>query len=129
MQVKDPIGIRLVRIAGIYMLIGLGAGLYVAISKDFALMSVHSHLALVGWATMAIAGLVYRAWPVLAEGRLARWHFWLHNGGLPVMMVSLAFKAYGHTGAEPMVGVGSIVVLLGLLLFVVNLFRSPDTGV
>lgn len=126
MPQPNSIGIHLVRIAGVYMLIGLGVGMYVAISKDFVLTSVHSHLLLVGWATMAIAGLAYRAWPAVAGSALARWHFWLHNVGLPVMVVSLAFKAYGHAGVEPVIGVGSMIVLVGLLLFVISLFRDRD---
>jgi cbb3-type cytochrome oxidase subunit 1 len=115
---------RLVQIAAIYMMLGLLMGLGMAIGKDYTLATVHSHLTLMGWMTMGIAGLIYRAWPELESRLLARWHFWLHNLGLPVMMASLALKEYGHPEVEPIIGIGSIVVMLGLLLFTINLLKN-----
>jgi len=42
-----------------------------------------------GWASLALAGLVYHFYPAASITRLARFHFWLHNIGLPLFMVGL----------------------------------------
>ena len=73
------------------------------------LISVHSHILLLGWATLATTGIVYLVLPRCAGTRLAAAHFWLHNLGLPVMIVSLAAAALGEPRAEPLIGVGSIL--------------------
>jgi heme/copper-type cytochrome/quinol oxidase subunit 1 len=82
---KPRVGVTLVRISSLYLLVGLVLGLAMAIGKDFSLMSVHSHVLLLGWATLAIAGVVYLVVPRCAGSRLAAAHFWLHNLGLPVI--------------------------------------------
>ncbi len=91
------IGVRLIQIATIYMTIGLMMGLAMGIADDFALTSVHAHISLLGWATMAIAGVVYILIPSCAGSRLARLHFWGHNIGLPVMIVGLTMETLGVT--------------------------------
>lgn len=124
------IGFTLIRIALLYMLFGLALGLAMAMSHDWTLVSVHSHLLLLGWATMAIAGIVYVIEPRCANRKLAALHFWGHNIGLPVMMVSLGFVQYGYEAAEPVVGIGSTIVLASLVVFVVNVFsvRSASSA-
>jgi len=91
---------------------------------------VHSHVLLLGWATLAITGVVYLILPRCADTPLAAGHFWLHNLGLPVMMASLAAEALGEPRAEPLIGIGSILVVVGLGLLTVNVLRNagaPDT--
>jgi hypothetical protein len=73
---------------------------------------------------MAIAGIVYILIPECSRTRLAAAHFWGHNIGLPVMTLSLALYAYGVKAAEKTIAVGSVVVLVSLMLFAVNLFIS-----
>jgi len=121
------VGWKLIRIAMLYMLVGLVMGLVMAISHDLTLISVHSHILLLGWAAMAIAGIVYVVEPRCANRKLAGVHFWGHNIGLPVMMVPLAFVHYGYEAAEPIVGVGSLIVLASLVVFVVNVFSVRRT--
>jgi hypothetical protein len=118
------IGVRLLQIAVVYMVVGLGLGLAMGISGDFLFYSVHSHILLLGWATMAIAGLVYLVMPGCARSRLATLHFWGHNIGLPVMMAGLAWEKIGLTKAAPAIGAGSILVLISLALFAANVFRN-----
>jgi cbb3-type cytochrome oxidase subunit 1 len=118
------IGIRLIRIAAMYLLIGVGIGLAMGISRNFSLMSVHSHISLLGWATMAIAGIVYILVPGCDRSRLAALHFWGHNIGLPVMIVSLALETYGYKGAEKAIGAGSMLTLLSLLIFAINVYLN-----
>jgi len=118
------VGIALVRIASVYLLVGLVLGTAMAVAEDFRLVSVHSHLLLLGWATLALTGIVYLVLPGCADTRLAAAHFWLHNLGLPVMMLSLAALHLGEPRAEPLIGLGSILVIAGLALFTLNLFRG-----
>jgi hypothetical protein len=99
-----------------------------AIGKDFSLMSVHSHVLLLGWATLAITGVVYLVLPRCADTRLAAAHFWLHNLGLPVMMASLAAETLGERRVEPLIGVGSILVVVGLGLFTLNVLRNAGAS-
>jgi len=128
MSSSTRIGVALVKIASLYLSGGLVLGLAMAIAKDFSLMSVHSHVLLLGWATLAITGVVYLVQPRCAASRLARAHFWLHNLGLPVMMASLAAEDLGEPRAEPLIGVGSILVIVGLGLFTLNVFRNAGTS-
>lgn len=118
------VGIRLVKIAAIYMLIGVVMGVVMGMSNNFSLSSVHSHISLLGWATMSIAGIVYILVPGCNHNRLATLHFWGHNVGLPVMITSLALYTYGYEDAEKMIAVGSMLILISLLVFTLNLFLN-----
>jgi hypothetical protein len=128
MSSRGWVGVALVKIASVYLLVGLVLGLAMALAEDIRLVSVHSHLLLLGWATLAITGVVYLVLPRCAETRLAAAHFWLHNLGLPVMMLSLSAAHLGEARAEPLVGLGSILVMAGLSLFTLNVLRSARAG-
>jgi len=122
------LGIRLTRIASVYMLVGLAAGIAMAVSKDYTFLSVHSHILLLGWTTMALTGLVYRVLPHCTNTRLAGFHFWAHNTGLPLMMISLTLTLLGNDAAEPLIGIGSILVLASLAAFTLNVFSARRAG-
>ena len=124
MNSRAWVGVSLVRIASVYLLVGLVLGLTMALRRDFSLLSVHSHILLLGWATLATTGIVYLVLPRCADTGLAVAHFWLHNLGLAVAMASLAAETLGEPRAEPLVGVGSILVIVGLGLFTVNVLRN-----
>lgn len=115
-------GLTFIRIAVVYLVIGASLGLAMGISQNFMLIPVHAHVMLLGWASLGIAGVIYHLYPAAAATRLARWHFWLHNLGLPVFMVALGLLLAGTQAAMPAVGLGATVVVLGLVLFAVNVF-------
>jgi hypothetical protein len=94
------------------------------IKQNFALVPVHAHLLLLGWASLALAGVVYHLYPAASETRLARLHFWLHNVGLPVFMIGLGFVLTGTESIVPVVVVAAITVLVGLVLFAVNVMLN-----
>ena len=123
-HLKTVIGVRLLQISVVYLVLGLVLGLAMGISSNFSLMTVHSHLLLLGWLSMAVIGIVYLVMPACAGSRLATLHFWGHNLGLPIMMASLALEAYGQKDIEPIIGTGSTLVLVSLSLFAINLFRN-----
>lgn len=128
MRSRAWVGVVLLKIASFYLLVGLVLGVAMAVRRDFSLVSVHSHLLLLGWATLAATGVVYLVLPRCAGSRLATPHFWLHNLGLPLMMASLAAATLGAPRAEPLVGAGSILVIAGLGLFTLNVLRNASAG-
>jgi hypothetical protein len=125
MRSEGWLGLTLVKIAAVYLVAALLLGMAMAIRGDYSLMSLHSHLGLLGWAAMGLAGLVYLVVPDTGRGPLAVTHFWLHNVGLPVMMAGLLVEhGLGDERAEPVIGLGSTLVIAGLVVFAVNLFRN-----
>jgi cbb3-type cytochrome oxidase subunit 1 len=117
-------GIRLIQIAAVYMVMGLVMGLWMSIATDFILSPVHAHITLLGWVTMAITGIVYTLQRRCARNQLARLHFWGHNVGLPIMMISLSLYLRGMKEAEKAIAAGSVLVIASLVLFAVNLMRN-----
>lgn len=112
------------RWAVLYLIVGVTLGNYMGKTGDFSLGGVHAHLNLLGWVSMALAGLIYRAWPAAGTTRLARAHWWLQLSMLPVMMVSLGLFLRGDAGVMPVLGLASILMGLGWLAFAINLFRT-----
>lgn len=115
-------GIIWLKLAVLYLLIGIGLGIFMGATQTFTLSPVHAHLNLLGWATMALAGLIYSVFPQAGYSKLAKVHFWLHNIALPVMMVSLSFLRFGHTGVIPVLAISEIVAAVGILVFAANIF-------
>lgn len=121
--------ILFIRAAVIYLFIGVAIGIYMAACHCFDQRDAHAHANLLGWASLAISGLLYRTFPVLAEHKLAKVHFWMHNLGLPVMLTGLVLIYSGHAGTgEPLAGLGSIVVALGFVALLINVFRPEVTS-
>lgn len=117
-------GLRFIKIAVVYLLIGVTLGLIMGIRQDFTLVPVHAHLNLLGWATLALAGIVYHLYPAAATTRLAHIHFWVHNLALPVFMIGLAVMLSGNPSLMPLVAAAATTTLGGLVLFVVNVLLN-----
>jgi hypothetical protein len=117
-------GIIWLKLAVVYLIIGIALGIAMGASENFTLRPVHAHVNLLGWATLALAGLIYSVFPKAGRSRLARLHFWLHNLALPVMMAALAMVVTGHTGAIPVLAASEFVAAAGVLIFAANVFLN-----
>jgi hypothetical protein len=106
-----------VRLGVLYALVGMVLGIVMGIGEDFAYKSVHAHINLAGWASMAIFGLVYRGWPELKSAALAKWHFWVMNVGVLLLVIGIALQVATAGHMPVVVIVGSLITLLGMLLF------------
>ncbi|MBN9237020.1 MULTISPECIES: hypothetical protein [Phyllobacteriaceae] len=62
-------------VAALYLLGGSALGVWMGVNHDFSLRPLHAHINLVGWASMALFGLTYRAFPEIGTSRLAWAHF------------------------------------------------------
>lgn len=113
-------------IGSLYLLIGVGFGMYMGGSGDHSLAPLHAHINLLGFTLMTLFGLGYRIIPGLIDTALARAHFWLHQGGVLVLLVSLFLLMSGRvpeTTIGPVFPVAELAILIGILLWAVNLYR------
>lgn len=117
-------GIKLIKISVVYFVIGVLIGMYMSMTEKFTFTPVHVHINLLGWMSLALAGLIYVAFPAAAKTTLAKVHFWLHNISLPIMMIGLAFFVSGATAALPAVSVGGTLMVLGIIVFAINVLKN-----
>jgi hypothetical protein len=76
-------------VAPIYVLIGMGFGIFMGASQNFTLAPAHAHLNLIGWVTMALYGTFF-ALAREASTKLAWTIFWLNNVAVSIMFPSLS---------------------------------------
>ncbi len=108
---------RWIVIGLVYFVAAVSLGVVMGAGHDFRLKAVHVHANLLGWVSMVLMGLVYRLYPSAAASRLAGWHFALYQLALPVMLSGLAALMLGQPGAEPLVGIASVVMLAAVVCF------------
>ena len=118
----SPSATTWLKLAVVYLIGGVALGIAMGASGNFTLRPVHAHLNLLGWATLALAGLTYTVYPEACRSRLARIHFWLHNAALPVMMGALTLLLLGHGEVVPVLAGSEIAAAAGVLAFAANVF-------
>lgn len=112
-----------IRLAVIYLGIGVLFGMVMGITEKFQYADVHAHINLLGWATLALAGVIYTLFPLAGNNKLAVWHFWFHNIGLPIFVIGLFCQGAG-IAAIPIISVGAIIAIIGILIFLVNVLAN-----
>lgn len=115
-------GIIWIKLAVLYLLLGIAMGIGMGATEDFRLHAVHAHINLLGWATMALAGLIYTVFPEAGKSKLAKVHFWLQNISLPVMMVMLSLLLLGNPKVIPVLAAAEFVAAGGVIAFALNIF-------
>jgi hypothetical protein len=105
--------------AMVYIAIGMGLGVYMGASGDHGQLITHAHILLVGFVVSLSYAIIHRLWLAPAGSGIASAQFYVHQAGTAVLVVGL-FLLYGQFAAEPTVGpvlgIASVVVLVGALL-------------
>ena len=109
-----------------YLVIGVGLGVFMGASGNHSLFPAHAHINLLGWASMALTGLLYRSFPAAAQTALAAWHFRLYQSAVPVLLLAVVAIYSGYPKVEPVAGAASVVVFISVLLFWWAIFSSRD---
>ncbi len=116
------------RLAVLYFIAGVSLGIFMAASHDHSMFPLHAHLNLLGWVTLTLFGLFYRAWPTAAETTLAKVHFWLYVPAHFVQMVLLALLFRGYTAVEPALGLASVLVGVAILCFAALVWKHTGSA-
>jgi len=120
---------RFILIAVTYLLVGGALGVYMGATHAFQFAPVHAHINLLGWASMALAGLIYDRFPLAGGSRLGTLHFWMHNLVLPLAMITLFASIAGAAVPDAVMAVLAILMWLTLLCFAVNLYLNVKRSV
>jgi hypothetical protein len=109
-------------------LVGMSLGIYMGIAQDHALTPVHVHLNLLGWVGMFLAGLYYHTHEH-AISRLAVAQVGASTLGYISMMTGLAAMLLtGNEAFLPLAIIGSVLVWLGMFLFLTIVWRPSRRG-
>lgn len=124
---KEMRGIGLLFFASgvVYVTLGMLWGIHMGIAQDFSLAPAHAHLNLVGFVTMALAGIFYQLTPRAAASRLAQVHFALATLGVWTMVPGIVLALTGL--GEGLAIAGSLATLAAMLVFLVNLVLNAVT--
>lgn len=117
-------GVIWLKLSVVYLMIGVGMGIAMGVSQNFTLRPVHAHVNLLGFCTLALAGLIYSVFPKAGASTLAKIHFWLLNLSLPVMMTCLGLLLSGNTKVIPVLGAAEVMAAAAILAFAANLFLN-----
>ena len=110
----------------VFLIVGMAMGLNMAISQDHSVIGAHAHCNLLGWVTMAIFGGYHALNPRKAEKRIAMIQYIVYTTGVTILVPSLYLFLLGNTSLEPIVGISSIVIFAGMLLFAVIIFSGKE---
>ncbi len=112
---------RFITVAILFATVGMFFGIWMGVTENFDFRDVHAHIGLVGWATLAIFGLTYRAYPAMAESRLTAAHFWVAVAGALVMFPGIALVI--AAGNPALAVAGALLTLASMVIFLVNFLR------
>ena len=108
-------------LATLFALAGMGYGMYMAGSENHLLAGAHAHNNLLGWVTMALYGLYYRAVPPAAATGLATAHFWITLVANLIFPAGIALAILGTTPLLAAIGGG--LEMIAMLIFAYTVWR------
>jgi peptidoglycan/LPS O-acetylase OafA/YrhL len=112
----------------VFLMLGIAAGLEMAISGDHSAFPAHAHINLLGWVTSAIFGGYYALNPAKAVRRIAMIHYGVYTLGLVIMTPALYLMLHGNPALEPVVAAGSLIVAAAVLIFAVVVFSGQTVS-
>ena len=95
-------GVIWLKLAVLYLILGIALGIAMGASQNFTLRPVHAHINLLGWTTMALAGLIYSVFPKAGESGLARLH---------LVLRCIRDDAAARQGLEQLLAVGELRIV------------------
>jgi peptidoglycan/LPS O-acetylase OafA/YrhL len=99
------------------VLVGMLWGIEMAISQDHSAMPAHAHLNLLGWVSLFLFGIFYHLHPEIDRSRIALVQASAWIVGTVILVIGVGLVHTGHESGDPIAAVGSLIVLLGMLMF------------
>jgi len=107
--------------------VGLGLGIFMAATNNHSELVAHAHILLIGFVVSFIYGIIHKLWLAQPNRAIANFQFVLHQASAITISVGL-FLLYGNmvevSKVDPILGVASFGVLLGMLLMIYMVVKS-----
>ena len=100
-----------------YGVLGMGYGLFMAITHNHGQMPTHAHIMVIGWVSFAVFGLFYSLQADRIPRRLALLHFGLAQVSMIGMLVGLTLIYSGQPQYEPIAAVSASAYAVSFLIF------------
>ncbi len=116
---------RFFLVAITFALVGMMFGIWMGTTGEavFGYAPVHAHINLVGWVTLFLYGLWYRGQPQV-RGALPETHFWVAVIGAVGLVIGILGAVMPNPSLDLVVIPGSLLTLLGMVLFLVIVLRN-----
>ncbi len=110
-----------------YAIVGICLGIYMAASQNHGEFITHAHILLIGFVLSLVYGIIHKLWLDKPGRTLANTQFGVHQLGAITLSVGL-FLLYGNfvplATLDPILGIASVAVLLGMLLMLYMVVKS-----
>lgn len=107
--------------------VGMSLGIYMAASENHGELVAHAHILLIGFVLSLVYGIIHRLWLDKPNRVVANVQFVVHQASAVTVSAGL-FLFYGGLAPaavlEPILGVASSGVLLGMLLMLYMVVRA-----
>lgn len=107
----------------VYLLVGMCFGIWMSATQDHTLSPAHAHLNLIGGVLMAIFGGFYTLFPAVAQTMLAKIQVAATHLAVWFMFPGIIMALQGQ--GEALAKIGSVLGILAVLLFLVQVARTP----
>jgi hypothetical protein len=112
-------------VAGVlFALTGMSLGTYMGTTQDFTFTPVHAHINLVGFVTLFLFGLYYRAEPSNAVGVLPEAQFLCAIAGGVLLPIGIIGAVTGRETMDLFVIPGTLLTLTSMILFLAIVLRG-----
>ena len=110
-----------------YAILGLVLGIFMAMTKNHGQMVTHAHIMMVGFVLSFVYALCHKLWLQNLVSKFVKAQFYVHQLGAVIVSTGL-FLFYGDYAAEeimdPILGIGSILVLAGVVMMKIMFVKS-----
>jgi len=112
-----------IRASVVYFAFACTFGLVIGIAQKFELASVHAHLNLLGWVSMAIIGLLHAVVPALRTAK-SDLSFWVYQLVFPFFMVSMFGTLLHNPVAEIAIRIAALLQLVVVVWIAASVYRA-----
>jgi len=113
--------------AMVYIVAGMGLGVYMGASHDHRLFVAHAHILLVGFMVSFVYGAIHKLWLNQVGKGLAAAQFLLHQIAALVMLTGLVLMFGGFVPEAtigPVLGLSSVGVFIAAAMMLFMVFKS-----
>jgi cbb3-type cytochrome oxidase subunit 1 len=121
----NRIDLQFLLLGTVMLIAGVTLGIVMGVREDFQLVPVHAHINLVGWVSLMLFGLVYRAYPELAQRKLARLHLLLAACAAVLFPIGIALAVL--RASHGLAIFASLLWLVGCIVFLLQLLSLIRT--